>query len=258
MMKRIVVLSLLWGLLLALPMFAQDKASQIASLQGQIDTIEQNFVPLKARLDDLTALKSRNDFALDAYKKYSAKYSTDLADFNVRRVAVNREQELLNPSINNYTARAAAHNAHQCVEYNHDGSCNWYNQEAAQLDANKAQLQQAQNAIDAKQAPLDTEKQGLDTTKAQLQTIYDQDAVNVEKYRQGMDQLKSEVFPLVDKENALLRQIAILKGNTADCMKAIPPECEKPQIGPDGKPILNQKCEQMVAQCRAAFDGSKP
>src|SRR5271170_5172423 len=195
-----ILLTLLLGSLLVLPTFAQDKATQIANLQGQIDTIEQQFGPLKARLDDLQKQKDNNDFVGAAYNKQNAKYATDLADFNGRRTEVNRQQQLLNPSIENFQQRIASHNAHQCVEHNNDGSCNWYNQEANQLDALKADLLARQDAITARQAPLDTEKGYLDQTKAKLQTIYDQAVENDKKYRAGMDQLKSEVFPLRDKE----------------------------------------------------------
>jgi len=255
-MKRILLFPLL--AVLALPLLAQDKAAQVADLQNQITAIDQSFVPMKDRMDALEKQNEDSKFTWGAYKKANDQYNADIAAFNVKMDAANRASQLLKPSIDNFDQRLASHNANQCVERNHDGSCGWYNNEAAQLEANRAQLNQAKAQVDAQFAALTPEAQRLDTTKAQLTTIYNQGMANDAKWRQGMDQLKSDYYGAVDKQNELKRKLAILQGSRDDCFKAIPPKCQTPQIGSDGKPVLDQDCERMVAQCRAAFDGSKP
>jgi chromosome segregation ATPase len=254
-MKRIMLS--LFAVLLVIPAFAQDKAAQIASLKNDLVNVQQNYAPMEKRYDSLTEKKDEIKFAVDAYTKYNDKYKVDVDDFNNKQNAVNRQQELLNPSIQNYQQRLAAHNSHQCVEYNHDGSCSGYNAEANQLDANKAQLAQVQAQIDAAQAPLNQQKGYLDQTKAKLDTIWQNNQDNITKWKADMTQLKADYDANLAREKAIQAQLAALYGSVNSCLQEIPAACQQPAIGPDGKPILEQNCERMHAACSAMFDGNK-
>ncbi len=255
-MKRHFAVSL-FVLLLVIPALAQNKAAQIADLQNQISNIEQSYPAMEKRFKDLDTQKDNIKFAVDAYTKYNDKYKQDLGNFNQRQNEVNRQQQLLQPSVDNYKQRVAAHNAHQCTEVRGSGTCNWYNNEANQLDANKAQIRQAQAQIDQQQNALEPQRQSLSTTLNQLKQIWDNNQTNIAKWKEDVGQLKSQYEAAAAKEAELKRQLAILQGDNAACLKTIPAACEKPAIGPDGKPILDQNCERMKAACSRMFDGNR-
>ncbi len=242
--------------LLAAAAFCQDKAAQIANLEAQLNAVQATYAPIEQRLKALDVDRSNNQFAADAYKKYNAKYSDDVNSFNNQQDEVNRQQDMLNTSVVNYKQRLAQHNANKCVQVAGSGTCNWYNNEADQLNANQAQIAQAQTVLDQSNRSLDTQRQSLVTTKSQLDTIWNQGKANDDKYVAAMDQLKADYRASRAKELELQRQLAILKGDRAACFKAIPPACQNPAVGPDGKPILDQDCERMHAACGKMFDGN--
>jgi chromosome segregation ATPase len=256
-MKRILFVSLC-TLMLAVLAFSQDKAAQITDLQNQLNAVQQEYVPMLAQLKTLKTDQDNNKFAWDAYKKADDQYNVDLAAFNSKMNEANRAAQLLKPSIDNLKQRMDAHNANQCVEKNHDGSCAWYDREAAQLNANADQVEQAKAQVRAQYQALAPESQRLDTTLSQLKTIYSQAKANDEKWQASMAQLKSQYLAVKVREDAIKAKLAALHGTVDQCFRSIPAKCQSPAIGPDGKPILDQNCEDMVAQCRAIFDGSKP
>lgn len=254
-MRRI-ALSLL-ACLLAIPALAQDKLAQIENLQNQLTEVQANYAPMEKRYDALDTKKDEIKFANDAYVKYHDQYVTDVNNFNAKRDEVNRQQQLLGPSVENYKQRLAAHNSRQCTEYNHDGSCNWYNNEANSIDAQRNQIAQAQAEIDAQQAPLDQQAANLEQTKGKLDTIYDLNVQNIAKWKADMAQLKADYQANLAQEKAIQAKLAELYGSVDVCLKQIPAACQNPAIGPDGKPILDQNCERMHAACGKLFDGNK-
>jgi len=256
-MRRIgLTLLALLALLLAIPAFSQDKAAQIANLESQLGAVQANYPTMQDRLKVLDTTKDNILFAAKAYTKYNDAYTADTVAFNNQQDEVNRQQNMLNVSGENYKQRLAQHNANRCTEVTGSGTCNWYNAEANQLDANKAQIQQAQAPIDRANAQLDAQRQNLAQTKAKLDTIWNQGQADADKYEAAMKQLRADYQANRAKELDLQRQLAILKGDQAACFKAIPPACQNPAVGPDGKPILDQNCERMHAACGKMFDGN--
>jgi chromosome segregation ATPase len=258
-MKRILLSFLL--VLLSAPLFAQSKAAQIADLQNQINQIDQSFTPMMQHLTEMKTKADNIQFGIDAYDKAKKQYEADCAVHDQRQDEVTRQFALLKPSIDNYSQRVDQHNARSCTEQctngHCDGSCAWYTAEKNQLDANKAQLVEAFNRVNAQQIPLTTEYNDLMQTKAKLQTIYDQNQANVAAWQREMGQIKADYEAAAAKRADLERQLAALYGDVNTCIKAIPPACQSPAIGPDGKPILDQNCENMKAACSKMFDGSK-
>ncbi len=254
-MKRIAIA--LFALLMVIPAFSQDKAAQIANLQNELSTVQQSYPAMEKRLDALTTTKGNIEFAIDAYTKYNDKYKTDIASFNQQQDQVNRQQELLQPSIDNYQQRKAAHNANRCTEVQGSGTCNWYNAEADSIDAQRGQIQQAQAQVAAQQNALEPQRQALATTLNQLTEIWNNNQANITKWKADMTQLKADYDAAVAREKEIQSQLAVLYGDVNGCLKQIPAACQNPAIGPDGKPILDQNCEQMHAACGKMFDGNK-
>jgi chromosome segregation ATPase len=254
-MKKVAVS--LFVLLLAIPAFSQGKAAQIAALQTELSQIQASYPVMEQKLKDFDVQKDNIKFAVDAYTKYNDQYKTDIANFNQKQDEVNRQQQLLQPSIDNYKQRLAQHNANQCTEVRGSGTCNWYNNEANQLDANKAQILQVQNQIDAQQGALEPQRSNLRETLSKLETIWQNNQTNIANWKAGMIQLKSDYEAAAARETQIKQQIAILQGDVNSCLKAIPPACQTPAIDPTtGKPILDQNCENMKAVCSKMFDGN--
>jgi len=248
---------MLFAFLLAIPAFSQDKAAQIADLQNQLNNVQQAYAPMEDRLTALDAKKGEIKYAVEVYNKYHDQYQTDVDNFNQKQNDVNRQQQLLNPSIENYMQRKAQHDGNQCQYVQGTNTCDWYNREADQLNANRAQLAAAQAAITAQQAPLDSQKANLDQTKGKLEQIYQNNQSNIDQWKADMTQLKADYDANLAKEKEIKAKLAILYGSVNACLQQIPPACQQPAIGPDGKPILDQNCEFMKAQCSKMFDGNK-
>lgn len=262
-MKRQFALVLSTALLFGFAASAHaDKASEIADTKAQIAALE-NETP--AMLDRLGALKTEKEnqitFVGDAYDKQKANYDQEVAAFNQKQDNVNRQYELLKPSLDNYSQRVNAHNANQCTEKcvngSCDGSCAGYVAEKNQLDANKAQLEQAYAPVDAAAQQLQSQRDNLAQTHEKLETIRTGLNDEIESWKGKVAQLKAEWDEHSAKIAALEAKLAALYGSVNSCTQDIPVECDKPAIGPDGKPILDQNCEQMHAACAKMFDGNR-
>jgi chromosome segregation ATPase len=254
-MKRLC--SLIFMLALAVPAFSQGKAAQIADLKDQLNNVQQNYPPMEKRYDALDTKKGEIKYAVEVYNKYNDQYKTDVDSFNQKQSDVNRQQQLLNPSIQNYMERKQQHDGNRCTYTEGTNTCDWYNREADQLNANRAQLAAAQAAITAQQGPLDAQKSNLDQTKSKLDQIYQNNQTNIDKWKADMTQLKADYDANLAREKAILAQLAVLYGSVNSCLQEIPAACQQPAIGPDGKPVLDQNCEIMKRQCSNMFDGSK-
>lgn len=259
MKSKSITLSILCLLLTSI-CWGQDKASQIADVKNQIATLESET---PAMLDKLGTLKTEKenqiDFVGQAYDKQNAQYTQDSTAFLQKAQNLGRQYDLLKPALDNYNQRVNAHNANQCVEKNHDGSCGWYTAEKNQLDANQAQLAAAYAPLDSQKAQLESERSNLDQTHDKLETIRTGLNDEIASWKGRVGQLKADWEAHEVKMAALEAKLAALYGDADSCMTEAKssPTCQKPAIGPDGKPILNQDCEQMVARCRRMFDGSK-
>ena len=260
-MKRILFTSL-FTLLLAVSAFGQDKAAQIADVKNQIATLENDTPGMLKTLGDLKQEKEdKIVFVGNAYDKYEAKFEQDQAAVMQKATELKRHYDLLQPALDNYNQRVDAHNSHQCTETNHDGSCAWYTAEKAALDNNKAQLTQAYAPLDSQRDQLKSEQANLDQTHQKLETIRLGLNDEVASWKGRVAQLKADWEEHEKQIAALEAKLAALYGDVNACMAEVraTPECDRPDaVGPDGKPLLNGKCEQMVARCRAMFDGSKP
>jgi chromosome segregation ATPase len=261
-MKRQFALVLTTALLFGFALSARaDKASDIASVKSQIETLE-NDTP--AMLDRLKTLNTEKDnqitFVSQAYDKQEAQLQQDSAAFEQKAGNLKRQYDLLQPALDNYNQRVQAHNDHQCTETNHDGSCGWYTAEKAQLDNNAAQLQQAYAPLDQQKAQLQQDKAYLDQTQEKLETIRTNLNNEIESWKGKVAQLKADWEQHEAQLAQLQAQLAILYGSVNNCMTevyATNPGCEKPAYGPDGKPITDQNCERMKAECSKMFDGNR-
>ena len=251
-------------LLLTSICWGQDKAAQIADIKSQIATLEGETPAMLQTLDKLkTEKENQIDFPGAAYDKYKAQFDQDAAAFQQKANDLKRQYDLLQPALDNYNQRVQAHNAHQCTEKcvngSCDGSCAWYTAEKNQLDANEAQLQQAYAPLDARKAQLAQEGANLQQTEDKLNTIRENLNNEVASWKERVGQLKAQWEEHEAKLKALEAQLAALYGDANSCLLEAKqsPTCQQPAYGPDGKPILNQDCENLVARCRRMFDGSK-
>ena len=122
-MRRIgLTLLALLALLLAIPAFSQDKAAQIANLESQLGAVQANYPTMQDRLKVLDTTKDNILFAAKAYTKYNDAYTADTVAFNNQQDEVNRQQNMLNVSGENYKQRLAQHNANRCTEVTGSGT----------------------------------------------------------------------------------------------------------------------------------------
>lgn len=255
-MKRVLV-ALLFAVLSTV-CWADDS---IDAIQQQINQHVAQRADIAKRSDVQDAKAADIKFVYDAWQKQSAKYNQDLAEYNGKVTELGRNYELLRPASENYAQRVNAHNANQCTEKctngSCDGSCAGYTAEKNQLDNNKAQLQEAFAPLDARKAQLDSDKGYLDQTADKLNTIQQGLQSDIPAWKAAETQLKAE-WDANEAEIARLQaMLAQLKGENAECFAKIPPACQNPAVGPDGKPILDQNCEQMHAACAKMFDGNR-
>lgn len=255
-MKRVIV-ALLFAVLSTV-CWADDS---IDAIQQQLNDHVAQRADIAKRSDVQDAKAADIKFVYDAWKKQSAQYGTDLDAYKSKVTELKRNYDLLAPAAENYAQRVNAHNANQCTEKctngSCDGSCAGYTAEKNQLDNNKAQLQQAFAPLDARAAQLESDRSFLDQTASKLDTIQTGLAQDVAAWKAAETQLKAE-WDANEAEIARLQaMLAQLKGENAECFAKIPPACQNPAIGPDGKPILDQNCEQMHAACAKMFDGNR-
>jgi chromosome segregation ATPase len=253
---------MLFALLLAIPAFAQNKAAQIADVKNQIAALENDTPGMLKTLDTLkTEREDKIDFVGAAYDKAEANYEQEAAAFQQKVAEVKHQEAILAPSIDNYNQRVNAHNANQCTEKctngSCDGSCAWYTAEKAQLDANQAQLQAAAAPINAQKEQLSSEASNLQQTAEKLGEIRTNLNSEIASWKSRVAELKAQWEDHQAKIAALEAELSALYGSVNSCLADIPVECDKPAIGPDGKPILNQNCENMKAQCSKMFDGNR-
>ncbi len=259
-MKRFALL--LCTILFAVGLFAQTTGDQINALQQQIDARVAKRADFKAASDAQDAKASDIKFVYEAWQKQSAKYDQDLAAYNAKYTEVARGYQLLEPAAENYKQRVSQHNANQCTEKcvngSCDGSCAWYNSEKAQLDANKAQLEQAYAPLEARASQLQNDKGYLDQTADKLNTIQQGVRTSVATWKEAEERLKSAFLDNEAEITRLQDMIARLRGSYNNCILNIPKECDKPNATlPNGDPLLNGKCEEMHAACGRMFDGNK-
>jgi chromosome segregation ATPase len=233
----------------------QDKAADIADLEQQINDEFTKAVPLKQRLDVAEANGHSIVAALDAEQKDEQALELRMQPFEQQKQALDRRYKLLEPALENYNDRVTSHNSHVCTEQCTngacDGSCGWYRQEKAMLDHNEAELEKAYKPLDEQRdalatsaAPFLKQAQELDDRKKRLQAQY-------ADYKATEDQIKSDWLVIQTRIQDLQRQIAVLKGDTDTCLKAIPAYCDAPDT-----PDLVTKCENMHAQCGKVFDAN--
>lgn len=257
-MKRIIaILALLFCGCLA---FASN-ADDIANIQNQLNNDYAKRADIITRSNAQDKKADDIKFVYDAYTKAKTQYDSDITAFNSKYEEVKRGYELLEPSIENYKQRVNAHNSRQCTEQctngSCDGSCGWYTAEKNQLDANKAQLEQAEAPLQAAVGRLENDKSYLDQTADKLSTIYSGLQSKVAAWKAAEQGLKAEWFANEAEIATLLATLAQLQGENMDCYSKIPEKCQNPAVGPDGKPILDQNCERMHAACGRMFDGNR-
>ena len=231
-----------------------SSADDINQIQGQLNadfTKQAALVTVSSTQD-----KKADDikFVYDAYTKTKAKYDQDLTAYNTKAAEVMRGYQLLQPSVENYSQRVQSHNAHQCTETcrngSCDGSCAWYTNERIQLDANKAQLQQAAAPLDAQASQLQTDKGYLDQTFEKLNLIQQGVKSDVAAWKAAQEKLKADWLANEAEIAALQATLAKVKGENDACLAKIPPAC---QISP----LLDDQCEKMHAACGRMFDGNR-
>jgi chromosome segregation ATPase len=239
-----------------------DKAQDIANVKAQIAALENETPAMLDRVSDLKKEKENQiDFVGQAYDKQEAQYEQQVAAHNQKDAEVAHQLAIYKPSEDNYNERVAAHNARSCTEkcYNGqcDGSCAWYTAEKNQLDANKAELEREYAPIRQAVQELQQDSTYLQETHEKLETIRTGLNDEIANFKAKVAQLQADWDAHTQKMAQLQAQLAALYGSVNDCLRDIPAECQQPAYGPDGKPILNQNCEDMKAQCSKMFDGNK-
>ncbi len=233
-MKRTSILVSLM-LLLATVGFAQSIKDQLAGLTAQAAPLLAQREANKATLKTLDQTLSDINFGFDTLTKYVAKYKTDKDAYDV--------------DLGGYTPAAAAlntaldsHNANRCQ----GNGCGWYDQEAANLNARRDQLQVQKNSLDQR-------KQFLDTTLGQLRELKGVMDAKYDKYQADANAFNAQNKANEEKLQGLITQwnalVAKLRGNNDACFAKIPPACQV-------NPLLDDKCEQMHAACGRMFDGN--
>ena len=263
-MKRYALLAAILAIAV-LPATAQNLDEQIASAQkdlaNRLQTRDQQlkeWAGLKQKKDDI-------DFAWAAAQKQEGVLLKEVDDFKMRKDALSARYDALKPQLDSYNAAVTAHNDHQCTEKcsngSCDGSCAWYNAEKQRLDSQKASLEAAYAPLDAQTEKMKTEFQQLQTNAGLIeqikQNVYNDTqtwAANIKGFKARVDENEGQI----DSLTKLIARLLELKTKYETCVRAIPPECDRPDvIGPDGKPILNTHCEQAKAQCSTLFDGNR-
>jgi chromosome segregation ATPase len=241
-----------------------DKASEIADVKNQITALENDTPVMLKTLETLkTEKENQIDFVGAAYDKQEANYEQELAAHNQKSADIKRQYQLLEPSLENYKQRLAQHNGNQCTEKcvngSCDGSCAWYTAEKNQLDNNRSQLEQALAPVNAANDQLQSDAANLQQTHEKLEEIRTNLNSEIDGWKGRIAQLKADWDEHQAQIAKLNAQLAILYGSVNNCMQEVnaTQECQRPAIGPDGKPILNQNCERMKAECGKMFDGNR-
>ena len=258
-MKR--TLTLITFALLMLPCLAHadNLDDQIAAAQKELDGHLQKRNDMAEAFKKFDQKKSDIEFAADAYKKQSAKLDQEYNDLTMRKNDCDAKAQPIEADIDALNARITAHNANRCVEKCDsngacDGSCAWYTQEQATLNAKAS-------ALDAQYAPIKSERQQIASEGQQLAT----NAGLLEQIRQNVtsdtEAWVAGVKAFKDEWDENERQISVLQNTIAhlrdlkasfdSCVKAIPPECDNPFTDD-----LKTKCEVMHATCGHIFDGN--
>lgn len=154
-MKRI----LFFPLLLLLCAFAfADRDADIKAVQAQIDADVAKRADFGKRVAALEQRQAELKSASEAWERQSAELDKEVAAYKAKFDSITQGYKLLDPMLNSYNQRVAAHNAHQCTEKcvngSCDGSCAWYTAEKTQLDADKQSLEQAYAPLDKQKAEL--------------------------------------------------------------------------------------------------------
>jgi chromosome segregation ATPase len=224
------------------------------ALQQQLNQHIAQRADINKRVDLSDAKEADIKFVIGTYQKALAKHNEEYDAYQAKYTEVQRGYELLAPAAENYSQRVDAHNAHQCVEKctgnSCDGSCAWYEQEKAQLDSNKAQLQAAYAPLDAQGRDLKQTYDYLSTTASQLAEIKSKALADIEAWKTTATALKAEWDANEEAIQRLEGELAKLKGENDACFSKIPPACQV-------NPLLDDKCEQMHAACGKLFDGNK-
>src|SRR5208282_3436643 len=130
----------------------------------------------------------------------------------------------------------------QCVNGSCDGSCRWYTAEKEALETRQSKLLAERHQLQANAGLLDQIRQNV---------IRDTQAWAAQAKQLIADNTDNEA--LIQK---LQGDLAPLKRQYNGCWGSIPQDCDRPDArGPDGKPLLNGKCEHMHQLCGRLFDG---
>lgn len=222
-------------LLIATVGFGQSIKDQLAGLQAEAAPLLTKREANKATLADLNKTKDDIDFGYATLTKYVDKYKTDRSAYDIDLGAYTPQAAALNSALD-------AHNANQCKG---DG-CGWYDAEANQLNARRAQLQPVKDSLDSRKQFLDTTLGQLRELQSVMQAKYEKYTADAKAYNAQNDENEAKIQILAQRWQDLL---AKLKGNNDECFAKIPPACQV-------NPLLDDKCEQMHAACGKMFDGN--
>lgn len=260
-MKRTIAFAILCLSFLPALAHADSLDDMIKASEQELQTRLQKRNDMTEQWKGLDQKKSDIEFAYDAAQKQEAKLTTEITDWKMRKDTLASKYAALEPELQAHNSRVANHNAHQCTEKctqngGCDGSCAWYNNEKAQLDAEGQALASRYAPLDNEQAGLKSEAQTLEKNADLIQQIkqnVSNDVVawvaNVKQFKANWEDNEAQIKLLQDN----IAKLKVIQAKTTTCFRAIPPECDRPD-----NPNLNARCEQMVAQCRAIFDGSRP
>jgi len=192
---------------------------QINSVKAKLKAAEQQDADYAAQFKNIETRVEDIKFAADAYKKQNDRWKQDCDNLNTR---------------------IKDHNDHACTEKcangKCDGSCRWYEDEAARENSEGAQLKQQATLLE------------------QIRTNVLRDTQDYAERFKALTQKKDENVAQIDHLKA---QLTDLLGRYDQCRGSIPAKCDSPDaVSADGKPLLKGACEKMHAKCGRMFDGN--
>lgn len=226
----------------------------------EVNTVSQQLSAARAKRADfgaqgkvLDAKKGDIQFAYDAWVKGTAVHKEELATYNRAISQLDEEGNRVAAQRSDLGARTDAHNGNRCTApEDNPGACNWYNNEASALNAEKSQVDASFAALLARKTDLDGQADTLNGNADKLDQIIKQVSADTLDWVAKQKQLLADWDDNERQIKHLEELLNVLKSQFGACTDAIPAECERPD-----SQLLNDKCAKMHAACGQIFDGNR-
>ncbi len=207
MEKNMKPLSLLVTLALAFVLTAPAKAQEASGAAASINNLITQIGQTSDKIKDI----DENQYPTLAKRKENLDSTTDLLRGAITNLKA--KDAVLDQDFAANDAAVAQHNANQCVEKNHDGSCSAYTAEANRLNARTAELKQ-------EETDLNQYRQGLKARVDQLS----QDTL---EWAANMKKLGGEREDLVTRGKSLLQDLGDTAAQYGVCIERYPHDSDE-------------------------------